>query len=265
MKADQQRVWITGASSGIGEALAHAFHHAGARLILSARRADELSRVQSKCGGQAQTRILPLDVTNSGELPGKARTALEIFGGIDVLVNNAGVTQRSLVKDTGLDVYRKLMEVNFFGAVALTKAVLPAMIEARRGHIVVISSLVGKFGTPLRSGYAAAKHALHGFFDSLRAEVGRYGIKVMLVCPGYIRTDISLHALRGDGGLHGKMDSGQAGGMPVEKCAAQILKAMARGKEEIYVGHRDKYVVYLKRFFPRVFSRMIAKPSGNRT
>ena len=257
--SNDRRVWITGASSGIGEALACAFHQVGARLILSARRADELSRVQGRCGGEGQAKVLPLDVTNSADLPDQARTALQMFGGIDVLVNNAGVTQRSLVKDTELDVYRKLMEVNFFGAVALTKAVLPAMMEARHGNIVVISSLVGKFGTPLRSGYAAAKHALHGFFDSLRAEVSRYGIKVMLVCPGYIRTDISLTALRGDGGLHGKMDSGQARGMPVEKCAAQILKAMARGKEEIYVGQRDKYIVYLKRFFPGMFSRIIGR------
>jgi len=259
MNAKGQRVWITGASSGIGEALAHAFHQAGARLILSARRADELSRVQQGCGGEAFTRILPLDVTQPAALPDKAREALQMFGGIDVLVNNAGVTQRSLVKDTDLEVYRTLMEVNFFGAVALTKAVLPAMTEARNGHIVVISSLVGKFGTPLRSGYAAAKHALHGFFDSLRAEVTRYGVKVMLVCPGYIRTDISLHALRGDGSLHAKMDSGQARGMPVEQCAAQIMKGLARGKEEIYVGEKDKYVIYLKRFFPGLFSRMIAR------
>jgi len=259
MNFQGERVWITGASSGIGEALAVAFHQAGARLILSARRRDELRRVQILCGGEASAKILPLDVTQGAELPQKASVALGIFGGIDILVNNAGVTQRSLVKDTELDVYRKLMEVNFFGAVALTKAVLPSMIESKRGHIVAISSLVGKFGTPLRSGYAAAKHALHGFFDSLRAEVSRYGIKVLLVCPGYIRTDVSLHALRGDGSAHAQMDSGQARGMPAEICAAEILLGIARGKEEIYVGKRDKYIVYLKRFFPRLFSRMIAR------
>jgi dehydrogenase/reductase SDR family member 7B len=259
INSSPQRVWITGGSSGIGEALAYAFHQAGARLILSGRRADELTRVQNRCGGEQSAQVLPLDVTQSAELPDKARAALQMFGGIDILVNNAGVTQRSLVEDTELDVYRRLMEVNFFGAVALTKAVLPAMIENKSGHIVVISSLVGKFGTPLRSGYAAAKHALHGFFDSLRAEVSRYGIKVLLVCPGYIRTDISLRALRGDGSLHAKMDSGQARGMPVEECAAQIMKALSHNKEEIYVGGRDKYVVYLKRFFPRVFSRMMAR------
>jgi dehydrogenase/reductase SDR family member 7B len=260
MNFEGQRVWITGASAGIGEALAHAFHGAGAKLILSSRREDELRRVQSECGGEALARVLPMDVTAEADLAQKASRALDMFGGIDILVNNAGVSQRSLVKDTRMDVYRSLMEVNFFGAVALTLAVLPSMVERKNGHIVVISSLVGKFGTPLRSGYAAAKHALHGFFDSLRAEAGRDGIKVIVVCPGFIRTDVSLNALRGDGSLHAKMDSGQAHGMPAEECAAQILKAVAAGKEEIYIGSsRDKYSVYLKRFFPGVFARMIAK------
>lgn len=254
-----QRVWITGASSGIGEALAHVFHQAGAKLILSSRREDDLRRVQSECGGEATARVLPLDVTVGSELPQKAATALQIFGGIDILVNNAGVSQRSLVSDTRMDVYRKLMEVNFFGAVEVTKAVLPSMMERKSGHIVVISSLVGKFGTPLRSGYAAAKHALHGFFDSLRAEVGREGIKVTLVCPGFIRTDVSINALRGDGSLHAKMDSGQAHGMPAEQCAAGILKAVRAGKQEVYIGYRDKYVVYIKRYLPGVFSKMVAR------
>ncbi len=259
MNFNDKRVWITGASSGIGEALAYAFHQAGARLILSARRDDELKRVQEKCGGQARAQVLPVDVTDSAQLPQKARAALEIFGGVDILVNNAGVSQRSLVKDTEIEVYRKLMEVNFFGAVLLTKAVLPSMIEHNSGNIVVISSLVGKFGTPLRSGYAAAKHALHGFFESLRAETSRHGIKVTIVCPGFIRTDVSVNALRGDGSLHAKMDPGQASGMSAEECAAQTLKAVAAGKEEVYVGKRDKYYVYLKRFFPGYFSRRMAR------
>src|SRR5689334_22338054 len=149
MDFQSRRIWITGASSGIGEALAYAFHRAGARLILSARREDELKRVQSQCGGESSAWILPLDVTRPEQLPGKTREALQVFGGIDILVNNAGVTQRSLVKDTELAVYRNLMEVNFFGAVALTKAVLPSMMENNSGHLVVVSSLVGKFGTPL--------------------------------------------------------------------------------------------------------------------
>src|SRR5579863_8568116 len=198
MNFSNQRVWITGASAGIGEAMALAFHHSGAKLILSSRREDELKRVQSECGGEPDTRILTVDVTQPTQLEERASAALRMFGGIDILVNNAGVSQRSLVKDTQMEVYRDLMEVNFFGAIALTKAVLPSMMERKSGHIVVISSLVGVLSTPLRSGYAAAKHALHGFFDALRAEVDRYGIQVTIVCPGFIRTDVSLNALRGD-------------------------------------------------------------------
>lgn len=239
--------------------MALAFHRAGAKLILSSRREDELKRVQSECGGKPDTRILTVDVTQPTQLEERASAALRMFGGIDILVNNAGVSQRSLVKDTQIEVYRDLMEVNFFGAIALTKAVLPSMMERKSGHIVVISSLVGVLSTPLRSGYAAAKHALHGFFDALRAEVDRYGIKVTIVCPGFIRTDVSLNALRGDGTRHAKMDSGQARGMSAEKCANLTLKAIASGKEEIYIGNRDKYIVYLKRFFPGVFSRRIAR------
>lgn len=255
----QKKIWITGASSGIGEALAHAFHKAGAKLVLSARREDELKRIQAQCGGESCTRVLPLDLVQAGELSDKARLALGMFSGIDVLVQNAGITQRSLVKDTDSSVYRTLMEINYFAPVALTKAVLPSMLEKQSGHFVVISSLVGKFGTPLRSGYAASKHALHGFFDSLRAEEGRRGINVTLVCPGFIRTDISLHALVGDGGKHGKMDKGQSQGMPAEQCAAEIVKGVAGHKREIYVGGRDKYLVYVKRFFPGILSRMVAR------
>lgn len=254
-----RRVWITGASSGIGEALAVAFHHAGAKLILSARREDELKRVQARCGGETSARILPMDVTRTEELPFKSREALTMFGGIDILVLNAGVSQRSLVKDTSMAVYRSLMETNYFGPVGLTQAVLPFMLENKSGHVVVISSLAGKLSTPLRSGYAASKHSLHGFYDALRAEVAREGIEVTLVCPGFIRTDISLHALKGDGSEHAKMDSGQAKGMPADVCATKILNAVARHKQEVYIGNADKYSVYLKRFFPSLYARLIAR------
>lgn len=254
-----KRVWITGATSGIGEALALAFHQAGAKLILSARREDELKRVQTACGGEPATRILPMDVTHANEQPGKAREALRMFDGIDILVLNAGVSQRSLVKDTSMEVYRSIMETNFFGPIGLTQAVLPSMLENKNGHIVVISSLVGKFSTPLRSGYSASKHSLHGFYDSLRAETARQGIKVTLVCPGFIQTNVSVNAFKGDGTRHGKMDSGIAKGMTAERCAGKILKGVARHKQEFYVGGWDRYTVYLKRFFPGLFARMIAR------
>jgi short-subunit dehydrogenase len=260
MDFKDRRIWITGASSGIGEALACAFYRAGAKLILSARREVELKRVQDLCGGPPSTRILPLDVSRAEELPVKARVALEMLGGIDILVLNAGITQRSLARDTDESVYRSLMDVNFFGPAVMTRAVLPSMLEKRRGHIVVISSIAGKFGVPLRSGYSATKFALHGFYEALRAEEGRNGIRVTLVCPGFIRTDISLSALKGDGSKHAKMDPDLARGMPVDRCAAQILSGVAQGKNEIVVAAaREKTLVYIKRFFPGVLARMMAR------
>ncbi len=228
MDFKDQRVWITGASSGIGEALAVAFHQAGAKLVLSARREDELKRVQAACAGEPNTRILPMDVTNAAELPQKTQVGLGMFGGIDILVLNAGITQRSLTRDTDESVYRQLMEVNFFASEALARAVLPFMLAQKSGHMVVISSVAGKFGVPLRSGYSASKFALHGFFEVLRAEEEKNGVHVTMVCPGYIRTDISLSALRGHGGKHAKMDLGIEQGMPVAECQADTESSCAR-------------------------------------
>jgi short-subunit dehydrogenase len=260
MNFQDRRVWITGASSGIGEALAYAFHHAGAKLVLSARREDELRRVQAACGGGPGARVLPLDVTDAPALAEKTRLALAIFGGIDILVLNAGITQRSRARETEDSVYRRLMEVNFFSAEAMARAVLPSMLAQKKGHMVVISSVAGKLGVPLRSGYSASKFALHGFFEALRAEEERNGIHVTMVCPGYIRTPISLSALRGDGGKHAKMDPELARGMPVEECARQVLRGVARGKKEIVVAAaREKGLVYLKRFFPGLMARMLGR------
>jgi short-subunit dehydrogenase len=259
MDFKDRRVWITGASSGIGEALAYAFHAAGARLILSARRREELKRVQDQCGGEPGTRILPLDVSNAEDLTTKPRQALAMFGGIDVLVLNAGISQRSLTRDTDESVYRRLMEVNFFGPEALTRAVLTSMLEKKSGHIVVTSSVAGRFGVPLRSGYSATKFALHGFYEALRAEEAKNGIRVTLVCPGFIRTGISVSALKGDGSKHAKMDPELAQGMPAEECARQILNAVARNKEEVTIAApREKMLVYIKRFAPRLLTRIVA-------
>ena len=259
-----QRVWITGASSGIGEALAVAFHNAGARLILSARREDELRRVQNLCGGEPRTRVLSLDMSRADELAENARSALQIFGGVDILVLNAGISQRSLTRDTGDEVYRQLMEVNFFGPETLARAVLPSMLEAGKGRLVVISSIAGKFGVPLRSGYSASKFALYGFFEALRAEEGRNGISVTMVCPGFIRTGISIHALKGDGSRHARLDPELENGMPAEECARQILKAVAHGKEDLCVGYaRDRRLVLLKRWFPGILSRMVSRAGGS--
>ncbi|HLW54123.1 MAG TPA: SDR family oxidoreductase [Candidatus Angelobacter sp.] len=253
-------VWITGASSGIGEAVAEAFHKAGARLILSARREDELRRVQAKCGGELNTWVLPVDVSQNAELAEKARAALAMFGAIDFLVLNAGISQRALTRNSEENVYRQLMETNFFGPETLARAVLPSMLERKSGHFVVISSIAGKFGVPLRSGYSATKFALHGFFEALRAEESRNGIRVTMVCPGFIRTGISLSALKGDGSKHAVMDPELAQGMPAEECARQILTGVAGRKQEICVGApRERALVYMKRFVPGLLARMVSR------
>src|SRR6478609_10615634 len=260
MDFQERRAWITGASSRIGEALAVAFHQAGAKLILSARREDELKRVQTVCGGEPGSCILPMDVTNAAELPQKTQQALGMFNGIDILVLNAGITQRSFTRETDESVYRRLMEVNFFASEAIARAVLPSMLAQKGGHMVVISSIAGKFGVPLRSGYSASKFALHGFFEVLRAEEEKNGIHVTMVCPGYIRTDISLSALRGDGAKHAKMDPRISKGMPAPECARRILRGVARGKNEIIVGVKyESGLVYLKRFFPDLLARMVSR------
>lgn len=258
---NNQVIWITGASSGIGEALAYALSAKGARLILSARRKEELERVKGNCSQKAQPgiRILPLDLEKPDTLKLSTEAAIQIFGHVDVLINNGGISQRSMIADTALTVDRRLMEINYFGAVALTKYLLPHFIQRRQGHVVNVTSLTGKFGTPYRSGYAASKHALHGFSDALRAEHYKDNIRVTMVCPGFIRTNLTLTALTADGSPLNKMDEAQYKGKSAEWCAAKIVMAIEKNKEEVYIGGREVFGVYLKRFFPGLFSRVIRK------
>jgi len=254
-------VWITGASSGIGEAIAMAFAREGAKLVLTARRIEELDRVKQRTGlPDSSVLILPLDVTEFDMAPDAAARIIAKFQRIDIMVHNAGVSQRSYIKDTDLDVYRKLMDVNFYSTVALTKAVLPYMISQQSGHFVVISSVAGKIGTIMRSGYNASKHALHGFYDSLRAESYNDNIKVTTVCPGYIKTNVSLNALNENGGKFGKMDSNQQNGIAPEECARQILNAVKKDKKEIYIGgFKEVAAIYLKRFLPDLLFDQVRK------
>ena len=233
-----KRVWVTGASSGIGEALAVAFAERGAQLVLSARNEVEINRVAARCTKSGATSVLvqPLDLERHESIPGIVESVLKKAGKVDILVNNGGISQRSLAKETSLDVDKKLMAVNFFGTVALTKALLPNMLMHQLGHIVTITSLTGKFGSPYRSSYAASKHALHGFFDSLRAELSDMHIKVTLICPGFVHTNVSKNALTGDGAKLGTMDEATEKGMEPERLAHKILQAIADGKEEAYFG-----------------------------
>ena len=250
-------IWITGGSSGIGEAAAQKFSKEGYSLILSSRNLQELERVKASCNFPEDIRILTLDLAASNDFDQKVVTALSFFGKVDILLHNGGISQRSLIKDTQLEVDRKLMEVNYFGTVALTKALLPHFMERKQGQFGVVTSLVGKFGSPFRSSYAGAKHALHGFFDTLRAEHHQDGISVTLICPGFIRTQVSINAVTGDGSPLGEMDQAQNQGMSPESCAEGIFKALVKKKEEVYIGGKETLAVYLKRFLPGLFSKIL--------
>ncbi|MGH8442165.1 MAG: SDR family NAD(P)-dependent oxidoreductase [Nevskiaceae bacterium] len=249
----QKVVWITGASGGIGEALAVGASARGAQVILTARRVAELERVRGRCANPASVAVYPLDLLRLDDPGAAARQAESHFGPIDVLVNNAGISQRGRVLDTSLDVYRRIFELDFFATVALTKAVLPGMVGRKSGHVVVVSSAVGYISSPLRSGYAAAKHALHGFYDAARAEHWRDGVKFTLACPGYVKTDVSVNAVTGEGGAYGKLDPSIARGVEPAYCAEKIWRAVAKDREEVLIG-REALVVYVKRFFPALFS-----------
>jgi dehydrogenase/reductase SDR family protein 7B len=259
MSYKDQIVWITGASSGIGEALVYRFAKQGAILIISARREDELERVKNSCPSPEKVFILQLDLAEPQAFVEKVKQVMDKYGRLDLIVHNAGISQRSLAKDTKVDVDRKLMEINYLGTVALTKEILPYYIKQQAGHFAIVTSLVGKFGSPYRSGYAGSKHALHGFFDSLRAELYRDNIQVTLVCPGFIRTNVSINAFTGDGSKQNTMDEKTDKGLTAEECGRRIVNALAKGKEEVLVGKTEVYAVYLKRFLPGLFSKILSK------
>lgn len=252
--------WITGASSGIGEATALAAAHQGAKLVLSARRKEELERVKKATGlAEEDVLVLPIDMEKPEEIQPAVDAVLGKFGRIDILFNNAGVSQRSSVLDTRFEVFERLMNLNYLSVVALTKAVLPVMIRQNSGHLLVTSSISGKLGSPMRAGYCGSKHALHGFFDALRSEVYDHNIRVLVVCPGYIKTDVSINALASDGGKHGKMDDNQNHGISAEACAEKIIQGIRRNRDEIYIGGKEVMGVYLKRFFPGLLNRIVRK------
>ncbi len=252
-------VWITGASSGIGEALVYALNASGAKLIISSRNRDELFRVKQQCKNQIDVHVLSLDLEDSENLPKKAEEALKIYGKIDMLINSGGISQRALALETDLITEQRLMNINFWGTVILSKAVLPQMLKQNSGAIICVSSLVGKFGTRYRSAYSASKHALHGYFDSLRIEISNPKIQILLACPGFIKTNVTINALIADGSAQGTMDDAQQNGMPAEECAKQIIKAIKQKKDEVYIGGKEVKGVLLKRFFPKYFANLIKK------
>lgn len=257
-------VWITGASSGIGEALAYSFAKKGAKLILSGRNVDALEVVKNNCLlFSEECNVLAFDMLGIEQFIDHVKVARNFYGRIDYLCNNAGISQRSLITDTPLEIDRKVMELDYFSQIALTKQLLPIFIEQKSGHIIVISSVAGKYGFHYRSAYSAAKHALVGFFETLRLELKDIPIYVTLVYPGRIHTNISINAITADGNKHGVMDEAQENGIAADLCAEKITKAVLKKKVELLIGREELILVYLKRWFPALYYKFVLKVKAN--
>jgi short-subunit dehydrogenase len=254
----RKTIWITGASSGIGESCAYQFAKEKANLILTATRTDALAEVQQKCIDLgAQCVILPFDLSDLSTIDSLTNKAIAVFGNIDIVFLNAGISQRSKALETSAEVDKKIMDVNFFSTVKIAKRLLPKMIEAGGGTIAVTSSISGKFGFPMRSMYAASKFALYGFFETVHAEYYNDNIRVVMVCPGRVKTNISFNALEADGRKHAQMDDGQNNGISAEKAAKKIMNAIKKQKPEVLVGGKELLMVHIKRFFPALARKMV--------
>ncbi|MEN8229955.1 MAG: SDR family NAD(P)-dependent oxidoreductase [Bacteroidota bacterium] len=257
-------VWITGASSGIGAELAREFASDGARVIISSHEAEELEGVRQQLESiSTDVHAVVFNLGNPEEVLATAEKVLKEFGRVDVLMNNGGISTRAEAIDTPLEIDRRVMEIDYFSGVILTKTLLPKMIENGYGHIGVTSTISGKFGWPLRSAYAAAKHALFGFYKSLWAENNQKGIRVTLFSPGRVRTNISLHALEKDGKEHGKMDPGQAKGISPQRCARKMIRAMKRNRKDVLIGGSELIMVWIHKYCKPLYYWLINRVSTN--
>jgi dehydrogenase/reductase SDR family member 7B len=262
--SESRNIWITGASSGIGEALAINWASQGNLLILSGRSVTQLEAVAENCRNRgATTLIIPFDLTRKDEISSAVEKVQSAVPRIDILVNNGGIGQRSLIVDTPDEVSRRIMETDFWGHIELTQQILPFMILNGGGNIAVISSLSGLFGFPQRAFYCAAKHALHGFFETLQLEHHKDHIHVTMVCPGRVKTNISYHALTSSGLEHGLMDKGQENGVSADYCAKKIDQALKKRSRQVIIGKKEVIMPYLKRFFPWLFYRIALKIDPN--
>ena len=265
MNQTPKTVWITGASSGIGRACAEVYAAKGDRVILSSRRVDALEKVADDLShrlplvSKSSFVIAPLDLAQPDSLYGIVKKVLSDVVTIDIVIHCGGISQRSLAIDTSLEVDRRVMEIDYFGTIALTKALLPHFVKRQAGQFAVVTSLMGVFSSPMRSGYCGAKHALHGFFEALRAEHYKDGIGITMVCPGFIATDISLNALVGNGIKQGTMDKKTGAGMSPLDCAKRLVKGLEKRRSEILIGRSELIAVYLKRFFPGLLRRIMRK------
>lgn len=251
-------IWVTGASSGIGEALTIAFAKRGARIILSGRDKEKLALVKSRCKNSKKHIVIPFDITDAEQAKEAYATAKTQAGKIDWLINNAGISQRALIMDTTEDVERQIIEIDYFAQTRLSRLVLPDMLEQGGGKIVMISSVAGLLGTQYRGAYGAAKAAIHMWANSLRAELHEQGIEVATIFPGFIQTNISINALIGDGSAQGTMDAATNKGMTATSFAKQVVKALTKGEEYIIVaGRKEKLATKVNRLSPPKLYKLI--------
>lgn len=258
-RIDNKTIWVTGASSGIGEALVYELSERNCKLIISSRRTDELERVKLNCKHPELVYILELDLKDFEAANDKVDRAVNVFGKVDILINNGGISQRSLIAQTDFAVYKNLIDVNYLGTVALSNALLKYFLSGSGGHFVTVTSLMGKFGSPYRSGYCGAKHALHGFFDVMRMEHEKDNVDVTLICPGFVRTDVAKNALTADGRPQGEDDLATQRGLEPKLVAQKMIRAIEKKKFEVNIGGKEVQGIYLKRFFPKLLHKIVLK------
>ncbi|WP_194776565.1 SDR family NAD(P)-dependent oxidoreductase [Pararhodonellum marinum] len=256
MKWQDKRIWIVGASSGIGAGLVKALATKEAKLVLSSRRANLMQELADEFP-HVDIKLLAADMEDIEVLPEIAGKAWDFFGGLDYVFFNAGLSLRDPVTLAQIEAEKKIMQVNFWAPVILTKALLPLLLTLPESHLVLTSSLSGKFGVPKLSAYAASKHALHGYFESLRTETHQTGLKIHFAIPGFINTDITFSGIKGDGSPYAKRQESLAQGMDPDICAQKILRQLEKGKEEFAIGGMEKHMVWFHRLFPSLSKKLM--------
>ena len=264
MNIKNKKIWITGASSGIGEALAIECAKQGAILVLSARNETKLNELKAQLINSESHQVVLLDLAKADEVTAIVNQYISEHGTVDILINNGGVSQRGSARETQLNVQRQVMEVNYFGTVAITQALLPSMLlatnESSKAMIVTVSSVAGKVGGKSMSGYSASKHAIIGYMDCLRAEESANGLHVLTICPGFVQTNISVNALVEDGSTFGRVAGSIKHGISVEECAKKIIEAIEQEKNEVVIGKGMSYwAPTISRLFPNTFKKLAAK------
>lgn len=256
-----QVVWITGASSGIGEAMARDFVKRGAQVILTARREDRLTELAAELNqnhSAPRAKILPADLALIDAIPELAKKALALFGRIDVLFNNAGVSQRGFVADTSFEIEHAMIKIDLLSPIALTKAVLPHFISRKSGRILVTSSLMGDLELPGSATYSCVKHGINGYFYSLAFELESVGIFVQVLQPGFVKTEISESAITASGKLHGKMDATHSNAMTAAEFSKKVFSKIERGDTSIIVAGKEGLALYARRWIPSLY-RMVVR------